>query len=222
MSILADIRYLELPELNDIWVFRMIALDNLESDLTNGLYSKLNAPIDAGRKDIGNKEIICERDNRIVSCFPNTVVNNYVPFYFSVKTPMLYNIYTGHGVPKLSQSKIVYLCFPLLDLANPDFQWCFTDGNAAKMITNYFTNLNDIDKIDWRSIITDDFRHDNADGDEDRIRNKHSEFLIKDYVPNNKINRIAVYNKRTEEIVKDIVDNLGLDTAIKVKRNFYF
>ncbi len=200
----------------------MIALDNLESDLTNGLFSKLNAPNNAGRKDIGNKEIITERDNRIVSCFPETVVNNYVPFYFSIKTPMLYNIYTGHGVPRLNQSNIVYLCIPLLDLANPNFQWCFTDGNAAKLITSYFNNLNDIDKIDWRSITSGDFKHDNADGDEDRIRKKHSEFLIKDFVPSNNIKGIAVYNNTTKAIVKEIVDNLGLETSITVKRNFYF
>ncbi len=200
----------------------MIALDNVESDLTNGLFSKLNSPNNPNRKDIGNTEIISERSRRTVNCYPNSVVNNYVPFYFSVKTPMLYNIYTGHGVPKLSQPNIVYLCVPLLDLATPNFQWCFTDGNAAKVITSYFNNLNDINKIDWRSITSSDFKHDNADGDEDRIRKKHSEFLVKDYVPNNKINRIAVYNNRTKAIVEEIVQKLGLDIIVIVKRDFYF
>jgi ssDNA thymidine ADP-ribosyltransferase, DarT len=211
-----------LPELKDILVFRMIALDNLESDLTNGLYSKLNAPNNPDRIDIGNTEIITERDKRIVGCYPETVVNNYVPFYFSVRTPMLFNIYTGHGVKRLSQTNIVYLCIPLLDLANPNYQWCFTDGNAAKVITRYFNNLNDIDKIDWRSIVSSDFKHDNADGDEDRIRKKHSEFLVRDHVPNNKIMGIAVYNTNTKETVDEIVQRLGLNISVKVKRNFYF
>jgi hypothetical protein len=200
----------------------MIALNNLESDLTHGLYSKLNAPENPLRQNIGNHEIISERDNRLVTCFPNTVVNNYVPFYFSIKTPMLYNIYTGHGVPQLDQSNIVYLCIPLLDLANPNFQWCFTNGNAAKIITKYFTDLNDINEIDWRSITSEDFRHDNDDGDEDRIRKKHSEFLIKDYVPNNIIKGIIVYNDRIKDIVQGVVDNLGLDISVIVKRNYYF
>ena len=200
----------------------MIALDNVESDLSNGLFSKLNAPLNPNRKDIGNTEIISERDIRKVTCYHNTVVNNYVPFYFSVRTPMLFNIYTGRGVPKLSQTKIVYLCIPLLDLANPYFQWCFTDGNAAKVITNYFTSLNDLDKIDWHSISSTDFKHDNADGDEDRIRKKHSEFLVKDYVPNNKIHGIVVYNNDVKEIVEEIVKKLGLKTIVTVKREFYF
>lgn len=210
------------PALNDIWIFRMIAIDNLESDLTNGLYSKLNAPINPGRVDIGNTEIITERDARIVSCYPNTVVNNYVPFYFSVRTPMLFNIYTGHGVTKLSQTNIVYLCIPLLDMANPNFQWCFTDGNAAKVITSYYNNLNDINNIDWRSITTRDFKHDNADGDEDRIRKKHSEFLVRDFVPNTKIRGIAVYNNNVKTTVEEIVQRVGLNIPVTVKRDFYF
>ncbi len=63
----------------------------------NGLYSKNSAPEDPGRVIIGNKEIIGERDTRIVKCYPETVVNDYVPFYFSVRTPMLFNIITGQG-----------------------------------------------------------------------------------------------------------------------------
>jgi len=200
----------------------MIALDNVESDLTNGLFSKLNAPNNPNRIDIGNTEIISERDIRSVSCYNNLVVNNFVPFYFSVRTPMLYNIYTGHGVPRLSQGNIVYLCIPLLDLAIPDFQWCFTDGNAAKVITRYFTNLNDIDEVDWKSIVSKDFRTDNDDGDEDRIRKKHSEFLVRDFVPNTKIIRIVVYNNRAKTIVEEIVQKLGLNIIVIVNRDFYF
>ncbi|WP_417359946.1 DarT ssDNA thymidine ADP-ribosyltransferase family protein [Galbibacter sp.] len=67
------------------------------------------------------------------------------------------------------QSKIVSLCIPLLDLATTDFQWCFTDGNVAKAITRYFTNLDDINEIDWRSINSRDFRIDNADGAENKL-----------------------------------------------------
>lgn len=209
-------------DLNKIWVFRMIAIENLEKDLTNGLYSKMNAPADANRIAIGNAEIISERDRRIVSCYPGTVVNNYVPFYFSVRTPMLLNIHSGHGIKKIPQSKIVYLCIPLLDVAIDPYQWCFTDGNAAKRITSYYTNLDDINSIDWHSIKTKDFRHDNADGDEDRIRKKHSEFLVKDYVPGNLIKEIVVYNETTKTSVKAIVQKLGLEIEPKIIKGFYF
>ncbi|MEQ8421821.1 MAG: DUF4433 domain-containing protein [Arenibacter algicola] len=211
-----------MQDLKKIWVYRMIDIDNLATDLTNGLYSKLNAPVDPARKEIGNTEIIRERDKREVTCHPGTVVNNYVPFYFSVRTPMLYNIYSGYGIQQIHQSKIVYLCTPLLEIATDEVVWCFTDGNAAKRITNYFTSLNDIDLIDWHSIVTTDFKHDNADGDEDRIRKKHSEFLVKDYVPSNKIKGIVTYNDNAEILTKKIIQKAGLVIPTRVDKGYYF
>ena len=200
----------------------MIAIDNLETDLTNGLYSKINAPVDPNRTAIGNAEIISERDRREVTCYPNSVVNNYVPFYFSVRTPMLYNIYSGYGVKQIHQSKIVYLCIPLVDVASDDMEWCFTDGNAAKRITSYYNCLDDINSLDWHSITTTDFKHDNADGDEDRIRKKHSEFLVRDYVPSNRIKVVVVFNQNAETSVKTILRRIGSDVEVKINRGFYF
>lgn len=200
----------------------MIDIDNLEVDLTNGLYSKINAPVDPNRKTIGNAEIISERDKRKVSCYSGSVVNNYVPFYFSVRTPMLYNICSGYGVKQIHQSKIVYLCIPLLDVASDDLEWCFTDGNAAKVITSYYNSLDDINSLDWNSIKTTDFKHDNADGDEDRIRKKHSEFLVRDFVPSDRIKGIGVFNQNAENSVKTILQRIGSNVQVKIKKDFYF
>lgn len=84
-------------EVSDLWLYRMIPIDNLKDDLKHGLFAKRYAPSNTNRMTIGNSEIIEERDSRVVKCYPDTVVNDYVPFYFSVRTPMLYNIITGHG-----------------------------------------------------------------------------------------------------------------------------
>lgn len=86
-------------DIDKIWVFRIVPIQNLELLLHDGLYCK-----NADKKDkefviIGSQEIVNQRDTRVVKCYPDTVVNDYVPFYFSVRTPMLYNIITGHGVP---------------------------------------------------------------------------------------------------------------------------
>jgi hypothetical protein len=82
---------------------------------------------------------------------------------------MLYNIVTGHNVTIYPEKNIIYLCFNITELAIDDFQWCYTNGNAAKSITKFYNDLTDIDtNIDWHSIHTTDFRDSNADGDEDR------------------------------------------------------
>jgi hypothetical protein len=209
-------------DVNKIWVFRIIPIQNLEYILRDGLHCK-----NAGRKDkgfvtIGSKEIITQRDTRIVKCYPDTVVNDYVPFYFSVRTPMLFNIVTGRGVPASPQKDIIYLCCKLSELATDDFQWCFTDGNAAKKISKFSNDIKHLEYLDWRSIKTTDFRDENADGDEDRVRKKHAEFLVKDHVPVNYINVIAVLNQTIKEQVETILDNFDLTIDIKIKPEFYF
>lgn len=126
------------------------------------------------------------------------------------------------GVPQRPQREIVYLCCRVTELAIDKFQWCFTNANAAEKISKFYNDLKQLDKLDWKSIQTTDFRLDNADGDEDRIRKKHAEFLVKGKVPAKKIGGIAVLNNTVKEQVETIVSMCKLAIEIKVKPNFYF
>lgn len=211
--------------IEDIWVYRIIPIQNLTSVLNEGLFCK-----NAGRKtrdflSIGSPDVIARRDKVIVKCYNDTVVNDYIPFHFSVRTPMLYNIITGHGVTKVPQEDIVYLCCRLVELTTKNFKWCYTDGNAAAAISKFFNNLEGIEAyVDWHSIETTDFRDDNSDGDEDRIRKKLAEFLVKEYVPVEYIRKIVVFTTSMHKEVNAIVNRLKLDIEVLINPNgkFYF
>lgn len=113
----------------------------------------------------------------------------------------------------------------MIDLSTTNFQWCYTNGNAAQKITRFFSDLNDVEKnVDWHSIRTTDFKDNNADGDEDRKRKKHAEFLVKGYVPSKLIKRIVVYNAAAEAIVNAVLQNLDLNIEVLInpKYKFYF
>jgi hypothetical protein len=210
-------------DIDKIWISRIIPIQNLGYILRDGLYCKNAVKNDKGFVTIGSKEIISQRDKVMVKCYPDSVVNDYVPFYFSVRTPMLYNIITGHGVSAIPQRDIIYICCKLGELATDDFQWCYTNGNAAKAISKFFTSLDNIENnIDWRSINTTDFRDENADKDEDRIRKKHAEFLVKDHVPVNYIKEIAVLNQTIKEQVEAILKDRNLTIEVKIKSDYYF
>jgi len=211
--------------IEDIWVYRIIPIQNLTSVLNEGLFCKNAGKTTRDFLSIGSPDVIARRDTVIVKCYNNTVVNDYVPFYFSVRTPMLYNIITGHSVTKVPQEDIVYLCCRLVELTTRNFKWCYTDGNAAAAISKFFNNLEGIEaNIDWHSIRTTDFRDDNADGDEDRIRKKQAEFLVNEYVPVEYIRKIVVHNTLMQFEVKEIIDRmkLDIDVLINPKGKFYF
>ncbi len=210
-------------DVDTLWIYRIMSIDNLKQILQNGTFCKRTFPADQEYPTIGNTQIIDQRSTMPVKCYPGTVVNDYVPFYFSVRTPMLYNIITGMGVPKRPQKEIIYLCYKLHDLATADFQWCYTDGNAAKKSTKFYTDLGMIEtSIDWRSINTTDFANNNADGDEDRIRKKHAEFLVRGHVPAVKISAIVVYNADVQQQVTQIIKPLGYTIPIHLNNKFYF
>lgn len=212
-------------DVNKRWVFRIIPIQNLEYDLRHGLHCKSSGRRSPGYVSIGSADVISRRDSCIVKCYEDTVVNDYVPFYFSVRTPMLYNIITGHGVDAFPQGDIVYLCCKLTDLTTDDLQWCYTNGNAAAAITKFYKRLTNMeDKVDWHSVLTTDFRDQNSDGDEDRVRKKHAEFLVKDHVPTEYIKGIAVLNEKKKKEVEAIVKKLKLTIEVKINPNskFYF
>jgi len=116
------------------------------------------------------------------------------------------------------------LCCKLRDLANENFQWCFTDGNATVSITKFFDDLDDIHKLDWHSIFSEDFRIDNADRDNDRIRKKQAEFLVRNYVPSDKIKSLVVLDNYAQDQVQRILDEVNMSIPIHVnpKNKFYF
>jgi hypothetical protein len=156
----------------------------LEYILQNGIYYRNSPQFDPNYVNIGSADIINHRDNVIVKCFPNRTVNEFVPFYFGVRTPMLYKIKTGHGVtPRPQHENYIYLCCKLSDITNSNLQWCFTDGMPPDILQIFILRFADLEQLDWKSIKATEWTDDNSDGDTDRMRKKHSEFLIRDHVP---------------------------------------
>ena len=132
-------------------------------------------------------------------------------------------IKTGHGVPALPQDDLVYLCCSFTALVGSGIQWCFTDGNAATRITEFFTNEDDYKMLDWKSIYSTEWNDNNSDGDHDRMRKKHAEFLVKDHVPVKYIRCIVVKTPQRHELIQQWVDDMALDIKIySDKPQFYF
>lgn len=212
-------------DVNTLWVFRIIHYQNLEYILQHGIYYRGSANFPADYVNIGNTEIISSRDTKPVTCYPGTMVNNYVPFYFAVRTPMLYNIKTGYGkVERRPQEDIIYLCCNVRELTDSHLQCCFTNGNAAIDFTTFYTNTADLNTLDWHSIRTKCFSDDNPEGDTDRKRKKHAEFLVKDHVPIQFVKKIVVYNQLRHDFVTALVQqyNLPIEVLIDPRNQFYF
>lgn len=207
-----------------IWIYRITHFQNLEYILQNGIYYRNSPYFDPNYVNIGSVDIINHRDTMPVKCFQGDTVNQYVPFYFGVRSPMLYKIKTGHGVTQIPQHEIIYLCCRFRDVVSSDMQWCFTDGNAARHITDFYTNVSELDQLDWRSIHATEWTDNNSDGDTDRMRKKHSEFLIRDHVPINYVKGIVVLTEARRQYVQNLLqqNNLAIQIHIDTKLQYYY
>jgi hypothetical protein len=54
------------------------------------------------------------------------------------------------------------------------------------------------------------------------MRRKQAEFLVQNHVPVSCIRAIFTYNSETTDIVKEIVDRLGLNIIVKVNPNNHY
>ena len=82
-------------------IFRITHVDNIPWILENGLHCKSSPIQDPSFVQIGNADLISKRAGRMVAGPEGGTLNDYVPFYFTPFSPMLFNIKTGwNGVQK--------------------------------------------------------------------------------------------------------------------------
>lgn len=206
-----------------LFIYRMTHIDNVPFIVQNGLWSKLSPVQDPNFVPIGNPDIIDKRTNKTVVVIPpGGVLGEYVPFYFSGHSPMLYNITTGYGVKKVLQKDIVFLVCDALEIVNARIPYCFTDGNATKAISKFYNTLYGLRELDWPCIRATIWK--NTEDDYDRVRKKMSEFLVKEHVPAGLIRGIIVKNPEAEQRVTAMLGDSLPDCKIRVdtKYEYYY
>lgn len=78
-------------------IFRITHIANVPWILRNGLYCKSAEITDPNFVQIGNSELITKRATRGVPIPPSGSLSDYIPFYFTPFSMMMYNIVTGFG-----------------------------------------------------------------------------------------------------------------------------
>ncbi|WP_379967244.1 DUF4433 domain-containing protein [Epilithonimonas sp. UC225_85] len=202
--------------------YRITHINNLSLLLQNGIVNKHHQQANNNYINIGNSEIIDIRDTTSVRIGNYGMIGDYVPFYFTPKSIMLYNIITGYWhplVPKRDRSEILVVRCLISDLATLP-KWFFTDGQGNNSLTKHFNNLNFLDAIDWECIQESNFKND-AD-DPDRSRKYQAEFLVQSQVPLTSVESLNVYNQQAAEIVTDVLKQNNINLAVNIQPLYFF
>ena len=202
-------------------IWRIVHCDNLSWILDNGLHcgnSNVKAP---DWVNIGNPELINKRANHPVPLPPGGLLNDYVPFYFTPFSPMLRNINTGWGgIPKQPNEKIVLLVSSLHHITKLDLPFLFTNSHAYYRWANYYSDLADLDKIDWPLLQRRDFKRDPEDPA--KFERYQAEALVYQHVPVYGLLGIVCYTEHVKQHIEQAVQIRTLKLSIYTRTGWYF
>lgn len=207
------------PEKALIW--RIIHRDNLPWILDNGLHCANSAKKAASWVNIGNAELIDRRDQKQVPIDPGGTLNDYVPFYFTPFSPMMYNIYTGRGgVQARRNEEIVILVSSMHQVAADQLTCIFSDRHAYVATAQFYSDLNQLSVIDWPLLQNRNFQR-NAD-DPDKVERYQAEALITGYLPVTSLLGIVCYTDGLKSNIEAQLAQRGLSLNVHKLTRWYF
>ncbi len=214
-------QYAELLNPDKALVFRITHRENVPWILEKGLHAKNGALSDPNFRLIGNRDLIRKRTEHPVGVDPGGTLSDYVPFYFTPFSMMLFNINTGYnGVPKVPNEEIVIMVSSLRDIAELGISYVFTDVHAYLELARYSTKLDELGRIDWELLQKRDFKRDNNDlGKTDRYQ---AEALIWKHLPASALQGVCCYTEAVRDSIQARATELGLSLKILKTPSWYF
>lgn len=194
---------------------------NLPFILKNGIHCPTSDIQDPNFIQIGFPSLINQRITREVPVEPFGTLADYVPFYFCVKSPMLYVITMGNDpeVIKTPADEIVYIVSTVERPEELKVMYVFTDRHAKLNYTRFYNKYEDLDKLQWGIIKSD--RWGSQYGTE-RKEIKQAECLIYRMMPLEGIIGLGVKTETMYNIIKQMVKECKVDIPVKIKSEWYF
>jgi len=202
------------------FIWRIIHRDNFPWHLKYGLHCPNSGVQAENYVSIGNADIIDKRAHRIVPLPPGGVLNDYVPFYFTPFSPMMYNIHTGRGVPQRENAEILILVSRLHRIHACGLKFVFTNAHAIPEWTKYFDDMNRLTEIDWGLLRSRNFQRDM--NDPMKFERYQAEALIYQHVPIEALLGVVCYHQHIGIDLKKEVRDAGLSLDIKSIPGWYF
>ena len=163
-------------------IFRIVHVENLPWILDHGLHCRNSPDQDPDFINIGSAELIGKRAQREVPISPGGTLGDYVPFYFTPFSIMMYNIKTGWGgITHRENKDIVILVSSIHRLREQGLPFVFTNQHAYPVDTEFFDRTEDLGKIDWELLRSKDFK--TSDTDPGRQVRYQAEALVHRHVP---------------------------------------
>jgi hypothetical protein len=199
-------------------IFRICHKGNVGRVLDDGGCLCRSAAKGSKYVEIGNQELIEKRKEHPVPCGPGGTLSDYVPFYFTPFSPMLYNIKTGYnGIPKQPIEDIVILVASLHYLKKVGIPFVFTDRHAKLKLAQFSDDLANLSWIIWSVLQVRNFKKD----DMEKFDKYQAEALVHNKLPLSALMGIACYNEAVESEIKQLCDSKGHKLQVVTRPDWF-
>ena len=205
-------------------IYHIVHQDRLQSIIHDG-YLWSDAVMVSRRGAVGTSigmDTIKQRRRHLpLQSHPNLQVGECVPFYFCPRSIMLYAIYRAN-LPELSyrggQRPIVHLEADLRKATawadSHGLRWAFTDSNAGSSYFDDWSDLADLDNIDWQAV--------QAWYWQEHKHGKQAEFLVERQFPWNLVQRIGVLSRQVQDHVARSLLASTHRPPVQVRTDWYY
>jgi hypothetical protein len=171
---------------------------------------------------IGNAELIEARKRRVVAIAPGGTLADYIPFYFTPYTPMLYNIKTGYGgVPQRRNEEIVVLVSSLHELRRYGVAYVFTDRHAKLQTAMFYDDDSKLaEAVDFNLLQGRDFERDPERPD--KVERYQAEALAHQHVPVTAILGLGCYTSAIRNQLETTCLDLKVNVKVAHRSEWYF
>lgn len=202
-------------------IFRITHRDNIPWILDHGLHCPSSKTLDPNYVDIGNADLIGKRNVHPVPQSPGGTLSDYVPFYFTPLSIMLFNVKTGWGgVRKRENQEIVMMVTSLHTLKRRGLSFLFTDRHAYLATAEFFSDLLRLDQIDWPRLQQRDFKADPEDPS--KKERYQAEALVHKHLPVDALAGFVCYNDPAAAAINKALAKRNMTAKVVKKPDWYF
>ncbi len=202
-------------------IFRITHIDNVPWILDHGLHCRNSPSRDADFVDIGNQDLIAKRHSRVLAIGPGGLLSDYVPFYFTPWSPMLYNIKTGYqGVTKRPMSEIAILVSSVPRLDELGLGYLISDRHAYLQLANFAADAGGLMRIDWPLLQGRVFRRDPEHPE--RFDRYQAEGLVHRYLPCDALRGLVCYGEAQRVRLEGELNCRGLGLKLLAQPDMFF
>lgn len=216
-------------------LFHITAIANLQAIFAAGALVSKNRGAAAGinYQNIAHAGAQGARAVRAVPNPPGGLVHDFVPFYFALRSPMLFAINGGRvaGCP-WRQGDIVHFETTVQNVTGVGQAHVFYDRNATLAFSTPYTALANLDTAVAWDLLTEAPQLDGfcaywqnraaVDRYADRMERRQAEFLVKDRAPLHCMTRLGVIDAARQAQVQALLIQAGVGLTVDIMPSWYF